>query len=287
MNRISSSLGLLVAIALTAGHQVHAAEANIDPCVGKDGVDVDLLDPAIAASDKTRQLQTMESLADGGCPDAAQLLGNLLRFGPQKPANPLPKDVTRAAERLEQAALAGNSFAFAELAEMALAEQMAHEAMQWTQIYLWIATHKPKLEGVTEYRGYEADLLLRATRAWRAARLDSKEIQPLLATYLTPERQASIIANIERRRRTPQARPKLSLANRPHASGRMGPHPGYVLLLLEAKPSGEVTRVVVESYAPSKTMVERLSPMLDDVKLTPFEGTDMRSGVLPMVYNAR
>jgi hypothetical protein len=210
----------------------------------------------------------------------------MYRFGPALAGNALAKDVAHAGALLEHAGLAGSAYAYADLAEMALAEDMPHEAMLWTQVHLWrVANHPANSKGMPFHRqGYNADLLQRATRAWRRAKLDNAQIQAMLDDYLARHR-AELLAGLQEPERSAPQRVRLSIARMPpRNAAHLGKASGYVLFLLEVQPSGEVSRTVVESFAPSPEIVAKLRPLVEGVRLHPFEGPDPQNGVLPVVY---
>jgi hypothetical protein len=254
----------------------------IDPCAGEDKVVVDVLDPALDATRKSQPLQAMQALASAGCGDAAWVLGNMHRFGPELPGTPLPKDVSSAKEFLAQAGLAGMEAAYRDQAELALAQENARDAMLWTQVLLWLKEPEAGTGHRTAH-GYDADLLKRVTRAWRADGLDNAQIKTLLSTYVTEHGDELLAARRSLAERT-RNRPRLALAKAPRVHpGNIGRLSGYVMFRMEAKPSGEVTRVVIESYGPSAEVVDRLRPLVKTVRLMPFAGTETVTGTLPIV----
>jgi hypothetical protein len=254
----------------------------VDPCIGEDKVVVDVLDPALDATHKSQPLQAMQALAAAGCGDAAWVLGNLHRFGPELPGNPLPRDSVRARELLGQAGLAGVESAYRDQAELALVDGDARDAMLWTQVLLWLRDNDSGSRRKTAH-GYDADLLRRATRTWRAAGLANAQIQPLLDAYLDEHGDALQAAN-RRIAERGSRRPRLALAKSPRVHpGDIGRLSGYVMFRVEAKPSGEVTRVVVESYGPTADVVERLRPLVKDLRLAPFDAAEPMTGTLPIV----
>jgi hypothetical protein len=257
---------LFVFLAGTASGSLRAQSSDVpaDPCVGEDKVVMDVLDPALDAAHKSQPLRAMQSLAAAGCGNAAWVLGNLHRFGPELPGNPLPRDSIRARQLLGQAGLAGVEAAYRDQAELALADGNARDAMLSTQVWLWL-------------------LLKRVTRAWRAARLANAQIQPLLGTFLS-EHGPALLAEHHRIPERQAHRPRLALAKSPRVHpGEIGRRSGYVMFRVEAKPSGEVTRIFVESYAPTADVVERLRPLVKDLRLVPFDGTESMTGTLPIV----
>ena len=278
------SVVLFVFLAAAASGSLWAQSSVVpaDPCAGEDKVVMDVLDPALNGAHKVQPLQAMQSLAAAGCGDAAWVLGNLHRFGPELPGNPLPRDSIRARQSLGQAGLAGVEDAYRDQAELALADGNARDAMLWTQVWLWLHDIDSARARKTA-QGYDADLLQRATRAWRAARLANAQIQPLLDEFFR-ERGPTLLAEHHRIPERRARRPQLALAKSPRVHpGDIGRRSGYVMFRVEAKPSGEVTRVFVESYGPTADVVERLRPLVKDLRLTPFDATEPMTGTLPIV----
>jgi hypothetical protein len=276
------SLFVLLAGAASGRLWAQSSGGPVDLCIGEDAVVMDVLDPAVDAARKSQPLGAMQSLAAAGCGDAAWVLGNLYRFGPELPGNPLPRDASRAGNLLEQAGLAGVEAAYRDLAELALADGRPRDAMLWTHVSLWLH-NIDSVEKRKTAHGYDADLLRRVTRAWRAARLPNAQIQPLLDAYLG-EHGAGILAARRGVAGLRAHRPRLALAESPRVHpGDIGPRSGYVMFRVEAKPSGEVTRTVVESYGPTAEVVERLRPLVKDLRLVPFDATESITGTLPIV----
>jgi hypothetical protein len=183
---------------------------------------------------------------------------------------------------LAQAGLAGVDAAYRDLAELALVDGDARDAMSWTQVWLWLESRDARATRKGAH-GFDADLLGRVTRAWRSAGLDNSLIQPTLATYVEAH-GAELLAARRRLTASAAAHPRLTVAKRPRIHfGEIGRLSGYAMFRVEAKPTGEVTRIVVESYGPTAEVVDRLRPLVKDLRLMPFDATEPRTGTFPVV----
>lgn len=134
---------------------------------------IDAYDPDAAPAKRLAAVEGLRLAADK-CPEAAYDLGLLYRFGPDLQSNLLPKDTAKAEPLILAYAEAGFLPAYADLAEMALQDKRARDAMKWTQVYLYLRTHHS--EGFNhktssfDRHGYNADLLLRSEAAWARQR---------------------------------------------------------------------------------------------------------------------
>lgn len=265
-------------------------------CPGKDAYSpFDVLDTTTPDDKRRAAVDTVVRLAaDPACRYERSLLGALYRFGPQLEGNPLPKDSVRAVDLIEEAALRGRPALYADLAELSLADGDARGAMQWTQVYLWVqAQQGPGKQADFDRSGYNADLLLRAQRAWQKARLGGNaSIDALLKTYLEPRRAQlkEAIAN------GPDAVPRDDTAGGSHETLRIKRGPrgrkdvnipikaGYAIFLMEVRPDGTVGRIVAETFAPTPAHAKALRPFVDGFEYYPFEGTTPELVRVPVQY---
>ena len=255
---------------------------------------IDILDPDAPAAIKARNLDVVKRLAmNPDCMYTRYLLGLLHRHGSDLPGNPVAKDVAVARGLIEEYALAGNVQGFADLAEMALEQKQAREAMQWTQIYLYlVTTQEGTLEGF-DRSGYNADLLQRAYGAWRGARLPTGKdaIEASFNAYLQP-RKAELDARLleaqeETLRPSDQSggADQLRIKSQKKFRSFSGPSkPGYAIYLLEVQPNGKVSRIVVETFAPLPEHARYLRPLVEGTTFHPFTGNEPIVARLPMQY---
>lgn len=259
-----------------------------------DSMEVDLLDPSAPQTDRQRVLDAYMALADEKeCPEYGYSIGLLYRFGSDIPGNPLKKDLQRAHDLILRYAEDGNLIAYADLAEMALAEGHAREAMQWTQVYLALLTGSDSefRNGNDPYyrSGYNGDLLLRAERAWARQRpkLSREVIRSDFADYLR-DKKAGILQRIaasetaQHRLRTeglsaPTIRGKCEVALRDVGGA-------YARYLVEVQPDGHVSRVVIRDFAPSPQAAVTLAQCVKVYQFQPFQGPAPRVGIMPVVY---
>ncbi|GAB3090722.1 hypothetical protein [Lysobacter terrae] len=221
----------------------------------------DLLDPEAAPEVRQEQLHLLKERVH--CPDAARSLGLLYRHGADLPGNPVERDDTQAHELLLRSAQLGNLLTFADLAEMALRNGQAREAMKWTQVYLYLLRHRAaydRTDDSFERSGYNADLLVRADREWRAARprLDRALISADLNEYLKGESGVAILAAIDATdARAVKASSRGPAADEPRiravhlCSGVISRTAGYASYLVQIMPDGSVGRVVLENFSPT------------------------------------
>lgn len=273
-----------------------SAAADRDDCnVEGDYSVIDLLDQNVPAAVKVRHLETVKRFAlDPHCTYERYLLGLLQRHGPDLPGNPAAKDVAIARSLIEAYALEGNLQGFADLAEMALEQKQAREAMQWTQVYLYLAARARDIPEAFRRSGYNADLLQRAQLAWRKARLPSgqEEISSVFNAYLQPrkvqldalflERQEEIVRPGDQGQGSDEVRVK---SKKSVIRSFNGPsQPGYAIFLLEIQPTGDVSRIVAETFAPLPAHARSLRPMVEGITFHPFTGTEPQVVRIPAQY---
>jgi hypothetical protein len=246
-------------------------------------------DPAI----RTEHLRRLT--AQQHCEGAKRSLGLLYRHGPDLPGNLLARDGAKARELLLGDAEAGYTITFADLAEMALAEGQAREAMKWTQVYLYLvkqrAAFRTKGE-MLERSGYNADLLLRAQRAWRAARprLAQGLVVADLNAYLDGRETAILAAINARDAKAARAGsgqpdtgvPRVRKTN--SCDGVVLREAGYASYLVQVLPDGRVARAVVENFSPSPAVAEALRTCTRAYEFHPFDGPEPEVVRIPVFY---
>lgn len=234
-----------------------------------------------------------------GCAEDAYRLGTLLRHGRALPGNIVEQDMARAERLIESYARTGYVSAFADLAEMALAQEDARSAMKWTQVYLYF---RPEPGDKTtrgkdfDRRGYNANLLSRADAAWRSAGLTRGAITPLFNDYLNANR-ASVLAGLStefksgppeigRLQDDPDNSPALVSKNLATVVdvGYMTIRPGYANFLVEVQPDGHVSRIVAETFGPSADTPAALKPLIAGVSFEPFEASEPQIVRIPVVF---
>ena len=289
-------LMLCLALGLCSG-QAAARDAAAPDC-GIDVPIIDLLHPDTPQAPRLAASQRLHAAAqDQSCPYARYLLGTLLRFGPELPGNAVEKDPARAEELLEPYARLGHIWAYSDLAELALAQGDSVSAMKWTQVYLYFATrHGEALEDF-DRTGYNANLLLRADRAWRKARRPAgMTVNTVLGEYLSVHRDSVSAAMRQKRAeiaRNGSASGDTSVADAPLVIKRRPPpvserdfrmEPGYAVFLLEILPSGQVNRIVAESFAPGPEQMRKLRALVEGFEFQPFDSPEPRVARVPAQY---
>jgi|GEM_PF-1811931 len=255
---------------------------------------VDLIDPAAPQATRQKALDAYLALVDNvQCPEYGYSIGLLYRFGDELPGNLLPKDVQKARELLLRYAEDGNLVAYADLAEMALKDGNAREAMRWTQVYLYFVgtTDKQFKEGDAFHRsGYNGDLLKRANEAWVRQRpsLSRDSIRADLTSYLQSHKEQTLRRSAdqgEQKKRIPE---DALLSVKPgHGTcdvdlGRVGG--AYVKYVIEVQPDGRPSRIVIQDFAPRIEAAKKLMQCLKAYEFESFPGTEARVGVMPVVY---
>lgn len=286
-------LFLFLGLAPTAVARDASAEAGDNCNVDNVYSTIDILDKDVPAPVKARNLEAVKRLAlETRCSSERYLLGLLHRHGPDLPGNPIPKDVAEARRLIEGYALEGNLQGFADLAEMALEQEHAREAMQWTQVYLYLITRHGSTLNDFERSGYNADLLQRAQVAWRKAKLptETEVINTMLNAYLQPRKaelaarfvakQQEIVQPDDKRADGDELRAKPMSLERPTYSGPG--KPGYAVYLLEVQPDGKVSRIVLETFAPSPEHGSYLRRFIEDASFYPFAGNAPQIARIPV-----
>jgi hypothetical protein len=291
-------LGVLEGSGAAAASEPEAA----DPC---EFSRIDAFDPDLAPDARQAAVEALvRAVAHPACgsePD--YLLGLLYRYGPELPGNPLPRDAALARELLGRAARDGRIQGYAELAEMALADGDAREAMQWTQGYLLEERRKRGSE--FDEQGYNADLLLRAAGALKRAGLPAggSAMDMALKEHLARERSAREADRVARpvpeTETTAAGAVPTSLAagsaeeidlrvKRRPADGyelrerlRDG---GYAEYLLEVQPDGRVSRIVVQSFSPTWRHALVLRQLVEAFEFHPHLATEPQVVRIPVVY---
>ncbi|HVR81344.1 MAG TPA: hypothetical protein VHF02_04575 [Luteimonas sp.] len=289
-------LGAAPMSTLAAENQATYLSIDCDSDETYDYNPVDIFDPDFDTARKAELIKNVEARAEASCPYDQYVLGTLLRFGRKFPGNPLEKNIARAKTLIEAYARSGMVLAFADLAQLSLAAGQAQDAMLWTQVYLYFATRHPN-DGLKEYnrRGYNAYLLVRATEAWHKAGLKKADIEPLLKSYLS-KHKAEILANMHKARpqTSPAAKTSSGEASHPPElrvkSGAtdvrtfVDMQPGYAVFLLEVQPSGVVSRIVTESFAPTPDVALNLKRMVEGYSFEPFKWHKPQVVRVPVVY---
>lgn len=293
------ALGLLVAGLLLAPAPATASDES--GCTSKEMPEdfsiMDILDDRVAPVVRQTQVEVLKKHAQlPACKSARYHLANLYLHGPDLPGNPLPKDIAQARELLEDHGLDGNAFAFAQLAELALIEGDAVEAMQWTQVYLYLVTHYKDHADADDRRGYNANLLARAQAAWRKSK-SKGEATPgsLLNAYFnrTPalgQRAAQDYKESDEqgaaiKSETGLGDTGLRVKRRSYggdASFRIPP--GYAIYLMEVQPSGQVTRIAVQTFAPTPVHAKKLRSFVEGWEYYPHRSEEAEILRVPVMY---
>ena len=298
-----SWIALLAALAAAFACHAHqggsAAECNAAHGPGHATSILDLLDPDASADRRAAALEGYQrASALPHCTDYMYTLGQLYRHGPELPGNLLPKDTARARDLLLAGAEGGRLSSYADLAEMALREGDAREAMKWTQVYLYfVKTVTRSLMDNESVKfnsaGYNGNLLLRAERAWRKARprLDRKLIDQDLSAYVAQsgrevaERIRS--SQTETRRRTTASTPdelRVKNVGTCEPPKIRGIDAAMVIYVVEVLPSGRIGRVLPETFSPDPVVVEMLAHCPRVYEYEPFDSERARTVRIPVVY---
>lgn len=260
---------------------------------------LDLLDAGTPADRRAAALEGYLRLsALPHCMTDIHTLGQAYRHGPELPGNLVPQDTARARELLLQVAEAGRLSVYADLAEMALRQGDAREAMQWTQVYLYFVKNVEKEfldkeDARFTSAGYNGNLLLRAERAWRKTRprLDRKLIEADLSDYVQQSgrevRDRIRTDFTERRERVSEeagSEVRARSAGRCEPEGMRGIDAAAVVYIVEVLPSGEIGRVLPESFFPDPVAAEKLAHCVHTYAFEPFEGEQPRTVRIPVVF---
>ncbi len=297
--RVVCSLGLLVAGLLLAA--APAAASDEPGCtkteMPEDFSIMDILDDRVAPEVRQANVELLKKHAQlPACKGARYDLGNLYLHGPDLPGNPLPKDIAQARELLEDYGLDGNAFAFAQLAELALTENNAVEAMQWTQVYLYLVTHYKDRPDVEDHRGYNANLLARAQAAWRKSKSKGDSTPgsllnayfnrtPALGQRTAKDYKASDEEAAAIRSETGLGDIGLRVKRRSYGgdvSFRI--QPGYAIYLMEVQPSGQVTRIAVQTFAPTPVHPQKLRSFVEGWEYYPHRSEEAEILRVPVMY---
>ena len=296
---------LILLVALSAASPCLATEvgnhADCDEVYG-DGYEhavLDLLDPNVPADRRARAFEGYQRVsAIAHCTDYTYTLGQLYRLGPDLPGNLATRDTARAQELLLASAEAGRMDAYANLAEMALRDGEAREAMKWTQVYLYFVKNVEKSfmdrESVQFYSAaYNGDLLSRAERAWRRVqpKLDRKLIVEDLSGYVSLYKK-----QVAERISEEKAEAFKALAEgsddglRVKSVGACTPgvakgiSAAVAVYILEILPSGKIGRVLPESFSPDPVVLSVLAPCALVYDFEPFEGERPKTVRVPVMF---
>lgn len=263
-----------------------------------DALTLDAYDSHVATPKRREAIQYLTEIASL-CPQSGYSLGQLYRHGDELTGSLVERDTGKAQELILASAQGGYLFAYADLAEMALKDGRAREAMQWTQVYLYFVTHHSAsfdpARGSFTRSGYNGDLLARSMRAWHAARprLRVEFIKQDLNDYLS-KHEADVITHLKdteariRSAGTPNTRETKDLRV-VRVKGDCDMDLGsvssaYAMYLVEVQPSGAVTRVVLESFSPTIKVAERLRKCVQVYEFGSFRGTDPQVARIPVIY---
>lgn len=268
--------------------------AQADACTESSDLSIiDVYDPDAALATRQAALRALLALPEQ-CDnhDFDYTIGQLFRHGPDLPGNLVARDTSKAAALILAAAEDGHLYAYADLAEMNLKDGLARDAMKWAQVYLYLLTrHSASFDkGPRDFerRGYNADLLYRVEGAWRRQKpaLDRALIGDDLRGYLKGT-EATIVAGLARKEKYVNGDdlefPPIKWMKRTCHQDLGRITGAYAMYLLEVQPTGKVSRVVLENFAPDPIAGVRLRGCVD-VQFEPFAGADAKVGRMPIVY---
>jgi hypothetical protein len=266
---------------------------------------IDAFDPELVPDARRRAVEALTvAAAHPACDSGPDYqLGLLYRHGPDLPGNPLPRDAARARELIGRAAREGRIQGYAELAEMALADGDAPEAMRWTQGYL-LEVRRAGIAGDFDLQGYNADLLRRAAGALKRAGLPSggKALTAALKAHLAREQSAHEAD--QALGQTSQVGTAAGAASASLAEGsgdeidlRVKRRPtddydlrellldgGRVDYLLEVQPDGRVSRIVVETFSPTWRHAQVLRQLVEAFEFHPHTAAEPQVVRIPVIY---
>jgi hypothetical protein len=290
---------LLMSVLLLPCGIAHAGES--EPECDADLTDASILDAYDTNAAMPQRQRAVQYLIDVAprCAVGGYSAGQLYRHGDRLPGNLLARDSEKAQQLIRASAENGYLFAYADLAEMALAEGRTREAMQWTQVYLYFVVHHSekfdRASGSFTRSGYNGDLLARALRAWRAAkpRLEQTLIKDDLNDYLrgheatVAERlRAHEAAAIKVGTPTSGETEKLRVvAVKGGCDMDLGSvSSAYATYLVEVQPSGSVSRVVLENFSPTAEAAMRLRKCAQVYTFGSFKGSRAQVARIPVIY---
>jgi hypothetical protein len=266
--------------------------------LGGDYSIMDILDDGIPLDVRLANVEVLKRYAQHpSCTESRYLLGSLYQHGPELPGNPLPKDTGQARRLIESHGLDGNAYAFAQLAELALAEGNAVEAMQWTQVYLYLVTHHKGNLIEFERSGYNANLLMRAEKAWRKSKSSRGDATPesLLNAYFDRnpslgQRAAQVFESSHETDEAAKSEAGFGAAglrvkrrnNEVTVNFRM--EPGYAIYVLEIQPSGQVSRIAVQTFAPTPAHATKLRALVEGWEYYPHRGEKAEIIRVPVMF---
>jgi hypothetical protein len=228
----------------------------------EDVPDVDrtiLLDPGANRRARQDQLALLERHAAHGDGFGNYLLGTLYRLGDEHPTKLVERDPDRAETHLRKAALAGEVWAMAGLAELLLVEGELRAALLWAHAAKHYRSVYEQLAGWPNdpRQVYAADLVQRC----RAALEDVGDLSPIqseLDAFVSQNDsaiRAGIMGNLEAVTEEAQAEPQNSLVRQP-PSPKYGTHvvplsePGWALYRIGVDREGKVRHVHLIDFAP-------------------------------------
>lgn len=281
-----------------------------------------LLDPEVPDDERGEHLSRLHTAAEESAA-AQHLLGTLFRMGLDHPAQLLARDDAQARHWLGKAALGGELFAMAALAEMDLAAGKPMDAMVWSQLMLHYVRKFP-LQGSTKAPEYAVDLVFRsyqglADRDPQAKRRrQSQETLKAVSKALDEEIlantnaflardgitidaafRAKALAKEEPRERNPVC-PSLHDNERwPLEVVRTAPgahvvyvstapgmsRSGYGFFHVTVAPDGRITRVLMVNALPNVKYGKGLQATVEGLRFNAIEGAPERTALIPMSYS--
>lgn len=283
---------ILALTLLQIGGDAYAAAAGSAPRCAYSSIDA--FDPDLDAETRLAAVERLQqAAANPDCSSAHYLLGMLYRHGPDLPGNPLSREPSRARELIWRAARSGYVMGYAVLAEFALEEGDAQEAMRWTQGYLREVRRRGQSDAF-DMQGYNANLLVRAAKALRQARLSTRNeaLDAALREFLEQERQAraedlaasSALADAPKAKGGADvAEDELRVKRRPEDGTEIRmKSAGHAEYLLEVQPDGRVSRIVVQSFMPTWEHAVLLRPLVEGFEFHPHGGDEPEVARVPV-----
>ena len=275
------------------------------PLCGPMDLAADINNPA---GDAAQRRQAFVALVASG-PKASSFdkfqVGVHFRNGADHPAPLVNRDVGEARQWLSHAAVAGEVYAMASVAELELAEGNAMDAMIWAQAYAKYAAPANGRDGRDD-RAYQADLLRRIFKELPEGKQTEERIQTLLDAFVDRYGEAierhrersSAQAADERYKTCRSARedyplrmekaPREVVTNGTRAArGSIGFwRPGLALFRVRVGQDGVVRDVLVIESLPGPATAKVLLPTVQAIRFNAIDPQGpIRDAIVPLSYS--
>jgi tetratricopeptide (TPR) repeat protein len=252
-----------------------------------------LLDRKLGAGREAQAL-LVEREARHGNAYAQYLLGSLYRLGMRHPAALFERDDDKAATYLSNAAVHGQLYAMASMAELELRRQRGMDAMVWAQAFT-LYEKELRIEPAEDHQAYAAYLL---QRCFEKIGRDDDTLQELEQAFAAfrQKHDAAIRAgaagwSFASHNETGGA--TLEVVNRearhliaPSAKEEKMKTPGLAFFLVGIDAEGKTQRRLVVDSLPDEVFAEGLTRVADHIRFNPVPGmTELRWGMIPVSFD--